>query len=284
MNLLLFRSSPKLWMQISSLVFSRFFLLHRYSVSDCPWIPPYSSYLPRDSDPRLVGFDCELVVIYFLPHNCLRKLANHGQLVAKVLVESFKVVRQRDSCLTVGISGDITVMDVKHVRGLDERVAEVLVFRVEGMVNHEATAALENSAGDREVSGDADTAIEEARKAGARAFAKHPCSAGAIGVTNYATVGCAHTVHAKAVNAVAQHAEAAYTITPHGDPGAACPPHTNGVAGSQHSRPRRLTVRAKTLTDHAIATAANSLHAGTRNAVSNHPGSVTDKANHTIAT
>ena len=91
-------------------------------------------------------------------------------------------------------------------------------------------------------------------------------------------------MHAKAVNAVAQHAEAAYTITPHGDPGAACPPHTNGVAGSQHSGPRRLTVRAKTLTDHAIATAANSLHAGTRNAVSNHPGSVTDKANHTIAT
>jgi len=129
MNLFLLRSPPKLWMQVPPLVLGSFFLFDCDSVSDGPWITPYSSHLPRDSDPRLVGFDCELVVPYFLPHNRLRKLANHGQLVAKILVKNFKIGRQLDSGLVIG--GDVAIVDIEHVRGLDEGVAEVLISRVE---------------------------------------------------------------------------------------------------------------------------------------------------------
>jgi hypothetical protein len=123
MNVFLFRSTPKLWMQIAPFVLNGFFLFHCNPVSDRPWIPPYSSHLPGDFDPRLVSFDRESVVSDFLRHNCLGKLTNHSQLVAKILIYNFKVIRQSDSGLTIDISRDIAVVDIEHVRRLDEGVA-----------------------------------------------------------------------------------------------------------------------------------------------------------------
>src|SRR5262249_28488845 len=96
----------------------------------------------------------------------LRKLANHGQLVAKILVKNFKVGRQRDSGLTIVIGGDVAIVDIEHVRGLDEGVAEGLIFPVGRVGKHEPTATFEKSAANEKVFGDSDIAIEEAGKAG----------------------------------------------------------------------------------------------------------------------
>jgi len=92
MNVFLFRPGTALDAN-STFVFRSFFLFDCDPVSNRPWISAYSGHLPGDFDLRLISFDRELVVSDFVRHNCLGKLADHGQLEAKILICCFKVMR-----------------------------------------------------------------------------------------------------------------------------------------------------------------------------------------------
>ena len=72
------------------------------------------------------------------------------QLVAEVAVERLEVRRQLDGREALAVGGDVAVVDVHHVRRLDEGVLQVLVRRIERVVDLERAAAL----GERAVDGD----------------------------------------------------------------------------------------------------------------------------------
>ena len=83
---------------------------------DChAFILSNANHLPRDFHLRLVGFDCEALVFDFAGDNRLRELSDHRELIAKVSIARFKVVRQCDDCFAVRVSDDVAVADARHV-------------------------------------------------------------------------------------------------------------------------------------------------------------------------
>src|SRR5437899_2861956 len=64
-------------------------------------------------------------------------LPNRRKLVSEILIQSLKPIRERDNGLTVRSEDDDAIIDILHVRALDEGVIEVLVGRIERMINLE---------------------------------------------------------------------------------------------------------------------------------------------------
>lgn len=149
MNLSFHWLSVELWVKVTPLVFSGFFLFYSNSVGRRPSVSSYPCYLPGHFHLRLVGLDREAVVDNFLRDNCLRKLANHGQLISKILIEGLKVMRQCDVRLSIDVSRDIAVVDIQHVGGLDEGVPEILGFWVQRVVDRKAATPFRQRAGDK---------------------------------------------------------------------------------------------------------------------------------------
>src|SRR5262249_26435056 len=89
----------------------------------------------------------------------LCKSADDGELVTKVLIQGFKPIGQNDGGVALSICRGGAVIDVHHVRRFHERMREVLVLRVERVVNLERAAAFCHVAPDRNVATDKEVAV-----------------------------------------------------------------------------------------------------------------------------
>jgi len=70
-------------------------------------------------------------------HDGLRKLADHRQLVTEIAVESAEILGEHHRRIAVSVRDDVAAVDVHHVRRLDDRMVEVLVGRIQGMIDAE---------------------------------------------------------------------------------------------------------------------------------------------------
>jgi len=70
------------------------------------------------------------------------------ELIAEVLVQLAEVVGQIDRRGAVGVEDDVAVVHVHHVRGLDKRVRQPLVVRIERVVDLERAGRLRQRAVD----------------------------------------------------------------------------------------------------------------------------------------
>ena len=126
-------------------------LFHRNPVCIGPCVLTNAGDLPGNLHRRLVGLDAELVVRNLGGDNRLSKLPNHRELIAKVAVESFEPLRQRDDGITIGIGDDVAVVDVHHVGRFDGRVRQIFVGGVERIIDLEGSAATGKNAVDADV-------------------------------------------------------------------------------------------------------------------------------------
>src|SRR5258707_6168666 len=65
-----------------------------------------------------------------------------GELIVKLAVQRFEPGREVDDGFSIGVEGDLPIVDVLHVRRLDKGVQQVPVCRIKGMVDFETTTAL----------------------------------------------------------------------------------------------------------------------------------------------
>jgi hypothetical protein len=69
-------------------------------------------------------------------------------LVAEITIQGFKVIGQRYRCRAVFIGDHIAVVNVHHVGGFDEGVVEILVRRIERVVDLERATAFADASAD----------------------------------------------------------------------------------------------------------------------------------------
>src|SRR5262245_45311106 len=100
-----------------------------------------AGHLPGNLDVGRTGLHREAISLDFLRDHGLGKGADDGELVTKVLIQGFKPIRQNDGGVALGIRRGGAVIDVHHVRRFHERMREVLVLRVERVVDLERAAA-----------------------------------------------------------------------------------------------------------------------------------------------
>ena len=67
----------------------------------------------------------------------MRELADNRELIAELEVESLKVVGHLDHRFPAFVGSHIAVVDVHHVRRLNEGVIEILILSVERVVDLE---------------------------------------------------------------------------------------------------------------------------------------------------
>ena len=96
-----------------------------------------TGHLPRNLQTRRAACDLEAVVLDLLGDVEGRKSTNRRQLVAKVLVQRLKVVGKLHNGLACSIQDDVAVVDVHHIRRLDEGVAQGAVLGIERVINGE---------------------------------------------------------------------------------------------------------------------------------------------------
>src|SRR5262249_55521621 len=77
--------------------------------------------------------------------------ADRRELITEVAVKSIKPPRQLDPRFAILIQDRITVVDVHHVRRFNERVREILVGRIQRMVNFECAATFGDGPAYRQV-------------------------------------------------------------------------------------------------------------------------------------
>src|SRR5262245_8862578 len=109
-------------MQKVAALFFRLDLFGWNPVSVRPPVLPNAGNLPGDLHVWRVAFDREPISFYFACDDGLREGADDGELISEVSVQSFKPIRQRDYRITVFVGDNVAVVDVHHVRRLDERV------------------------------------------------------------------------------------------------------------------------------------------------------------------
>src|SRR5262245_6454357 len=122
-------------MQKVAALFLRLDLFGWNPVSVCPQVLTNAGNLPGDLHVWRVALDREPISFYFACDDGLREGADDGELITEISVQSFKPIRQRDYGITVFIGDNVTVIDVQHVGRLDERVVEVLVLRIDRMID-----------------------------------------------------------------------------------------------------------------------------------------------------
>src|SRR5580658_4198880 len=102
--------------------------------------------LPGNFHSRLTGLDGKAAIIGdFRCDDGLRELADHGELIAKICVESLEPRGHGDDGCAAAIGDDVAVVDVHHVGRFDEGMVEILSRRVERMIDFERAAGLGKS-------------------------------------------------------------------------------------------------------------------------------------------
>src|SRR5579863_8231969 len=189
-------------MQVKSAIGLRFLHLDRNAVSVSPRILANAGDLPGDSHAGTPAANLELVVGQLLGDIDRSKATNTSELVAEIAVQHAEPVRHLDSCLTVCVQRGHAVIDVLHVRRLDERMVEVLICWIERVIDFERTTCL------REVAIDVDIAVEKRRVAAVLLVGKQSVSsggvvkssahaAGALGLTVHAETRCTVVINSR---------------------------------------------------------------------------------------
>src|SRR3982074_3489138 len=80
-----------------------------------------------------------------------REAADAGELVTEIFVKRAEPARQLHDYLAAALERRHTIIDVFHVGRLDKGMGEVLVGRVEWMIDLEGAAAFAECAGDFDV-------------------------------------------------------------------------------------------------------------------------------------
>jgi hypothetical protein len=148
LQLLFVGRAIQFWVDVEALETGVLLLLHNKRVSFRVSILSLPGYLPGDLHIRSAGTDGELVVLNFACQDRLRKLPDYSQLIAEVGVQRLKPFRQLDDRFTLRIGCDDAVVDVLHLGRFNGGVHQVLVRRVERMVDFEILGAGEDLAGD----------------------------------------------------------------------------------------------------------------------------------------
>ena len=109
-------------MQIVTALIRRLPFLNRYAVSFGVCIVAYPGHLPRNADERVIRSNGKPIVLNLSSDDRLGKLSNDSQLVAEVSIQSFEIGRKHYRRDTVLVSNDVPIVNIHHVRGLDEGV------------------------------------------------------------------------------------------------------------------------------------------------------------------
>ncbi len=79
--------------------------------------------------------------------DCLRELAYNGEFVTKVAILIFRTRPAIDCGRPAAVGNDVAVLYIDHVTPLDERVIEVLVGGIEGVVDFERAEEISGDTG-----------------------------------------------------------------------------------------------------------------------------------------
>ena len=139
-------------MQIVPLILRRLVHFHGDTMGVGPGVLANPGDLPGDLYVGLVGFDDEAAIRHFRRDNGLRELADDGELITEIRVESFKPCGHRDDGRATAVGNDVAIVDVHHVGRFDEGMVEVFVSGIEGMVDFEGSSRLRKVAGNMYVS------------------------------------------------------------------------------------------------------------------------------------
>jgi hypothetical protein len=107
-------------------------------------------------------------MIHLLGHDGLGELAHYRQLIAKIAIEGFKVFGQKDGGQAVFVGDHIAVVNVHLVGRFDEGVVEILVRRIERVVDLEGATTFAEAAADRNIPAEVCIAIYVQRVLGGR--------------------------------------------------------------------------------------------------------------------
>src|SRR5580704_2631954 len=129
--------SEQLWMDVMPLVLCCFVYFHPDAMRVGPGVLADAGDLPGNLHARLAGLDGETSICDFRRDPGLGGLANGGELIAEIRVQSLEPRRHRDDGCAAGIGDDSAVVNVFHVRRFDEGMVEILSRRVERMVDFE---------------------------------------------------------------------------------------------------------------------------------------------------
>ena len=150
-DLLLFTRAESSWIQIHTLLLGRLEFLDHDRMRLRIRILANARDLPRNFDAGLVGPNLEAVPSDLPGNNRLRELAQDGELITIVAVEGREVVRQGDDGAPARIGGDVAIVDVLHVRRLDEGMRQELVRGIERMIDPEGAGGFDQGTLDGQI-------------------------------------------------------------------------------------------------------------------------------------
>src|SRR5215831_418733 len=117
------------------------------------------SDLPRDSHSWPSSRDKETIAFNFTGHIYQRRTPNRSKLIAKILVQRLKIIRQRHLSPALAVQDHHAIVDVLHIRRLHKRMLQILMSRIEWVVNAERTPCLREKSIDGQVAIDSFSAI-----------------------------------------------------------------------------------------------------------------------------
>ena len=129
----------------------RLLVLRLYEVGVRPGVLPDTRHQPGDLETRAAAADAEAVALDLLRHEHRRVPAETGELIAEVAVENAEPGRELHHRLALAVEHGDPVINVFPVGRLDERMVQVFVRRVEGMIDQEAASGLEQDSADKDV-------------------------------------------------------------------------------------------------------------------------------------
>src|SRR5580698_5076807 len=135
-------STKQFGMQVGSSFLLRLQLLDRNAVGIGPGILPDPGHLPGDFHARFSAGDLEAIGLHSLGDVNRGKAIKARKLVAEVTVQLLKPLGKRNDRLTTPVKSYVAVVDVHHVGRFDEGVVEVLIGRVERVVDLERSSSL----------------------------------------------------------------------------------------------------------------------------------------------
>src|SRR5579863_3323796 len=181
-------------MKVETLELGFLLFFHWNAIRVRPGILANSRHLPGHFDVGQVGSDLELVVLDLLRDYRLCKLTDDGELVAEIPVEHIEPIWQRDSCQTGAVRGDVAVVNVLHVRRFDEGVVEVLIGRIERVIDMELSTCF------GKLPVDVDIAVEKRRISSALVVSEQGVTGGGVAEASTAAAGTAglpeHAIYA----------------------------------------------------------------------------------------
>src|SRR5947207_2573371 len=117
-----------------------------------PGVLPNTGHLPGDLHARFAAANLEVISgNFFCDVKIGARCANCSELITEVAVELAEPLRQGDGDFALSVGGYRAVIDILHVRRLDERVVEIFVSRIERVVYLERTTGLRKIAGNLHV-------------------------------------------------------------------------------------------------------------------------------------